>query len=107
MNKPITIAVDFDGTLCDNAFPEIGLPKKQTISWLLKKQKDNNVKLILWTCREGEFLDKAVEWCKKYELYFDAINENLPELKFKDFANRKICADIYLDDRALNVEDII
>ncbi len=29
------IAVDFDGTLCENKFPEIGEPKKDILVWLM------------------------------------------------------------------------
>ena len=40
------IAVDFDGTLCENKWPEIGEPNKELIAYL-KEQKEAGVKLIL------------------------------------------------------------
>lgn len=94
------IAVDFDGTLCNDCYPEIGAPNHTLISALqLLKQK--NCQLILWTCRCGEKLDEAVEWCSSFGLEFDAINANVPEIiKKYGSDSRKIYADIYLDDRS-------
>ena len=40
LKKPNIIAVDFDGTLCENKFPEIGEPNKPIIDYLKKKQND-------------------------------------------------------------------
>ena len=54
-------AVDFDGTLCENAWPNIGEPKSDVI-YMLKKLRKEGSKLILWTCREGVLLDEAVMW---------------------------------------------
>lgn len=105
MEKSRIIAVDFDGTLCTNNWPDIGEPNWWLIDLLRDCREDGNCKLILWTCRTGDKLDKAVEWCKKYDLCFDAVNENLPEL-IKEFGEdtRKIFANIYIDDRACNPE---
>lgn len=94
------IAVDFDGTLCENKWPEIGEANCDLISELIFKQQFGD-KIILWTCRSGNELLDAIYWCADLGLYFDAVNENLPEIieKFgKD--TRKIYADIYIDDRA-------
>lgn len=102
MNK--IIAVDFDGTLCTNAYPLNGEPIRPTIDRLLTEQK-NGAKLILWTCRVEEYLQQAIEWCKAQGITFDTINDNLPELQ-KEFGNntRKIAATEYWDDRAVNPE---
>lgn len=93
------IAVDFDGTLCENKYPEIGAPKKDVIDYLKKKQ-ENGDKLILWTCRVGEKLDAAVKWCKEYGLIFDTVNENHPDvIAWMGSDSRKIFANEYIDDR--------
>lgn len=73
------IAVDFDGTLCENKWPEIGEPNKELIAYLKKRQEAGD-KLILWTCRVGEVRDAAVTWSAEQGLVFDAVNENLPEV---------------------------
>ncbi len=93
------IAVDFDGTLCENKWPEIGEPNKELIDYL-KEQKETGVKLILWTCRVGEILENAVKWSAEQGLIFDAVNENLPEvIAFMGGDTRKIFANEYIDDR--------
>ena len=73
------IAIDFDGTLCYSNWPELGEPNQPLIEYLLE-QKANGNKLILWTCRAGEALEKAIFWCKEHNLVFDAVNDNLPEI---------------------------
>lgn len=94
------IAVDFDGTLCENAWPAIGAPKWNTIQTLIAAQAAG-ARLILWTNRVGARLREAVEWARNRELEFDAVNENLPEIKEAFTTDcRKVYADIYLDDRA-------
>ena len=98
----MVIAVDFDGTLCEDAFPEIGKPHETLINDLKRCRKENGDKLILWTCRCGEYLDKAVEWCKEQGLEFDAVNENVPWI---GFYSRKVCADVYIDDLAVGKDD--
>lgn len=94
------IAVDFDGTLCENKWPEIGEPNEELIEYLKDRQKVGD-KLILWTCRAEELLKEAVYWCLDKELVFDAVNENLPEtIKWMGGDTRKIFADEYIDDRS-------
>ena len=98
-----TMAIDFDGTLCEDRFPEIGRPNDRVIA-LVKRLQDAGVKTILWTCRRndqhGNHLDKAVEWCKEHGLTFSAVNENLPEVQEKWGGDtRKVLADYYLDDK--------
>lgn len=80
VKRNLIIAVDFDGTLCHGNWPGVGEPNRILIDKLLKLQKRGN-KIILWTYREGEALCNAVEWCKEFNLVFDAINDNLPEIK--------------------------
>lgn len=92
------LAVDFDGTLCENKFPEIGDPIEKSINYVLEKQY-NGWKIILWTCRVNERLNEAIEWCKNQGIIFDAINENLPSIaNIYGGDSRKITADEYLDD---------
>ena len=95
------IAVDFDGTLCLSNWPELGEPNKPLIEYLLTQKKSGN-KLILWTCRAGEALERAVSWCRDQQLEFDAINDNLPEIiELYGTNSRKITCDYYIDDRAI------
>ena len=94
------IAVDFDGTLCADAYPEIGDANNKLI-WELQSRQSMGDTLILWTCRIGDKLSEAVSWCEDHGLYFDAVNDNLQETILKWGSNpRKITADIYIDDRS-------
>lgn len=66
--KPLVIAVDFDGTLCENAFPFIGEPCHDTIEWM-KELRHNGHKIILWTCRDDMNLVDAIVWCVQIMVY--------------------------------------
>lgn len=95
------IAVDFDGTLCANNYPKIGIANNKVIEELIELQK-NGHKLILWTCREGSLLDEAVLFCAEHGLCFDAVNNNIPErIEMYGTNPRKIGADLYIDDLAV------
>ena len=95
------IAVDFDGTIVTDKFPEIGEPNYDLINWLIGYQSKGG-KLILWTSRNGDALPKAVEFCKSLGLEFNAVNENLKEVQEKWKGDtRKVLADYYLDDKAI------
>jgi len=101
------IAVDFDGVLCEDQWPQIG-PEKKHIIELAKYRKQAGAALILWTCRCGEQLDEAVAWCRERGLEFDAVNENLPErVAFYGSESRKISADEYWDDKARGLFDLL
>lgn len=99
------IAIDFDGCLCEDAWPEIGAPHMQVIDAALQEQ-GKGAALILWTCRNGDLLASAVEWCRERGLVFDAVNENLPErLEYYGSETRKISADEYWDDCAVHMPE--
>ena len=100
----MVIATDFDGTLCESVWPGIGAPNTELIE-ALKKRRTEGDKIILWTCREDERLQEALEWCKAQGLEFDAVNDNLQEKKDLWGNNpRKIAADVYIDDKAIRLE---
>ena len=93
-------AVDFDGTLSQGVpFPEVGTPNKPLIDFLLR-EKAAGARIILYTCRTERDLKAAVVFCQENGLYFDAINENLPEMiALYGGDTRKINADYYIDDK--------
>ena len=104
----MVIAVDFDGTLCGNEYPEIGPPNLELIKALIEAQKIRGHYIILWTCRRDEMLRKALDFCSEYGLEFDGVN-NRPAAAPDIYATpagtskyRKVFADIYIDDRALS-----
>ena len=97
----MTFAVDFDGTLSFGQWPEAGPANNGLIEFLIKRKLAGD-KVILWTCREGDALEKAVSWSRENGLIFDAINDNLPEVIERYGGNsRKISCDFYIDDKAI------
>lgn len=106
LSLPYIVAVDFDGTLCENAFPEIGKPKYDVIK-AVQEYQSYGWKTILWTCRNREALEEAVDWCKQHGLEFDAINANLPEVQAMFGGDtRKVFADVYIDDKNVLLEEV-
>lgn len=92
------IAVDFDGTIVEDRYPDIGKPKLFAFETLLELQKRKHM-LILWTFREGEALEEAIAFCKKHGVEFYAVNKSFPEEQWEPGQSRKINADIFIDDR--------
>lgn len=94
----IKIAVDFDGTIVEHEYPEIG--KEKLFAFLtLKELNKKGARLILWTFRSGKELEEAVEFCRKNGVEFYAVNKNYPEEIMNESVSRKIDADIFIDDK--------
>ena len=96
----MTIAVDFDGTIVEHRYPAIGneLPfATDTLKMLIAEHH----KLILWTVREDELLQEAVDWCKERGVEFYAVNRDYPEesLENNNHFSRKLKVDMWIDDR--------
>lgn len=93
------IAVDFDGTIVHDRYPEIGEAREGAVE-TIKKLKAEGYHLILWTCRNGLDLARAVAWCAERGIRFDAINQNLrSNIRQYGGDTRKVSASIYIDDR--------
>jgi len=92
------IAVDFDGTIVEHRFPNIG-PASPGAFMYLCKWKALGIKLILWTMRDGDYLKDAVDWCRKAGLEFDAVNEGIDDRNWT--TSNKAYADVYIDDMAI------
>jgi len=94
----VKIAIDFDGTIVEHEFPEIGKEKLFAFQ-SMKELEKKGARLILWTFRTGNELDDAVEFCRKNGIEFYAVNKSYPEEIFDETISRKIDADIYIDDK--------
>lgn len=96
------IAIDFDGTIVEHAYPNIGKPIPFAIDTLLQMQKDGH-RLILWTIRRGRLLQDAIDYCAGRGLYFFAENENYrgENKEQGEEVSRKLGADLFIDDRNL------
>lgn len=96
----MVIAVDFDGTIVEHKYPQIGKEIPFAIATLKKLQAERHL-LILWTVRESDLLEEAVEYCRKRGLEFYAVNANHPDEQVKPSQTspcRKVRADMYIDD---------
>ena len=96
----MTIAVDFDGTIVEHAYPEIGRERPFAIDTLKALIADRH-QLILWSVREGKLLDDAVNWCKERGVEFYAIYKDFPEedVERNVHFSRKLKVDMWIDDR--------
>lgn len=94
------IAVDFDGTIVEHRYPEIGKPIPFAFDVLRRLIDEGQHTLILWSVREDELLEEAVQFCADNGVRFYAANKNYPEEKVEE-ASRKLNADIFIDDRNL------
>ena len=95
------IAVDFDGTIVTHEYPKIGKPIPFAIQTLKKLQEEDQHQIILWTVREGQLLQDALDYCKSKGLEFYAVNSNYPEEAEEHHTARKLVADLWIDDRNL------
>ena len=96
----MTIAVDFDGTIVEHKYPDIGKEKPFAIQTLRTLQQEGN-RIILFTSREGELLEDAVAYCHKKGLDFFAVNSNQPADALFPRQTSKVIADVYIDDKNL------
>ena len=98
----MVIAVDFDGTIVENKYPEIGQERPFAIETLKMLIADRH-RVVLWTCREGELLDQALEWCRERGVEFYAVNRDYPEETTDNnpHFSRKLKVDVFIDDRNL------
>ena len=97
-NKHLIIAIDFDGTIVEDAYPNIGKPMIFAFETMRKLQSEGH-RLILWTYRTEKKLKEAVDFCKQQGLEFYAINKSYPEEEFDGKISRKINATFFVDDR--------
>lgn len=94
----LLIAVDFDGTIVEDAYPKIGNTQLFAFETLKKLQSEGH-RLILWTYRCGSRLDEAVAFCRENGIEFYAVNKSFPEEVYEEKYSRKINADLFIDDR--------
>lgn len=96
----MTIAVDFDGTIVEHRYPKIGEEIPFAIDTLKMLIQDHH-KLILWSVREGELLDEAINWCRERGVEFYAVNRDYPEETSENnqHFSRKLKVDVWIDDR--------
>jgi hypothetical protein len=102
------IALDFDDTICYGINEDNLKLSKYHFNMraidIIKKFQNRGGIVILWTCRSGECLTRAIEELKNIGLYPDYINRECDHIAAKFGGNTKedggkVYADLYIDDR--------
>jgi hypothetical protein len=100
----LDICVDFDGTIVDHAFPEIGKPVPYAIDTLEWLQELEFINLILLTMRStnmvgSDYLTEAVKYTTDNGINFKYINENPTQLSWT--TSNKVYGKYYIDNAAI------
>ena len=104
---PKIVAVDFDGTLTEGAtFPNIGRLNEQLYEELTNGEYKDYKKILL-TNRSGSTLADAINWCEEHNLHFDAVNDNIKEVKDALHGGpiRKPWFTVLIDDKAMSIDE--
>jgi hydroxymethylpyrimidine pyrophosphatase-like HAD family hydrolase len=91
------IAIDFDGTVVEHKYPNVGDNAQYCIP-VLKKLLKSGHRLVLNTMRSGKGLEDAVNWFRANEIELYGINHN-PSQTWT--TSPKVYAHLYIDDAAL------
>jgi len=94
--RQLLVAVDFDGTVVEHEYPNIGLPVPGAIE-TLRELMELRADLILWTMRSGVELAEAVSWLTERGIHLFGVNCN-PETNWS--TSPKAYAHVYIDDAA-------
>jgi hypothetical protein len=96
--KDFIIGVDFDNTLFVEEFPVPGAPMTDYQEVVQRLYYEGFI-IIINTLRRGHSQQLAEDCLQQCNVPYDLCNENARYLIDKYGDSRKICADIYLDDR--------
>ncbi len=96
------ICVDFDGTVVENRYPDIGKPVPGAITWLQRLQR-HGAKIILFTMRSNrpdgqELLREAVLYMESNGIKLFGVNRNPDQDSWT--SRPKVYGDVYVDDAA-------
>ena len=91
------IALDFDGTVVEHEYPEIGDPVPLALDWLHWFQSQG-ARIILWTMRSGEKLDAAARYLAQNDVQLWALNHNPEQASWT--SSPKCYAHVMVDDTA-------
>jgi hypothetical protein len=99
--RPWVLAIDFDGTICEESFPEVGKLKEDADVYI-NMLYDEGYHIVINTCRSGKYEGMAHEFLKKIGIKYHYLNNNMPYL-IEEYGQdcRKISADVYIDNKNL------
>ena len=93
------IAIDFDGTVVEDKFPEIGEIIRDNDYCSVDVINELHAvghKIIIWTCRCGIYLYEMIQWINQHEMLYNTINSNA--INCMGHAMPKVRADCYIDN---------
>ena len=95
------IAIDFDGTIVADQYPEIG-QLKPNAKEVISKLKQEGHYIIIWTCRTSHRMHQVHDFLLEQQIPFDRINKSNPDNVAKyGLDTRKVYADVYIDDKSI------
>lgn len=94
----LIIGVDFDGTVVDHRYPEVGDELPLAVE-VLRDATSRGARIVLWTMRSGRTLEDAVRWFAERDIPLWGVNEN-PEQRDWTSSPKAHCH-VYIDDAAL------
>ena len=97
--KKLILAIDFDGTIATDSFPEVGTLREDA-DVIIRKLYEDGHDIIINTCRTGKYEGLAEYFLVDNNIPYHFINSNLPRVidTYKQDC-RKISADFYIDNR--------
>lgn len=101
VNGKLVIAIDFDGTIVEHEYPEIGELKYEAKD-VINKLYEEGHSIIIWTCRSnanGHDFNDMIDFLIDNDIMYTEANENDEVVSYGCYP--KIYADIYIDDRNL------
>ncbi len=104
MSSPLIIGVDFDGTIVEHKYPDIGKPVPGAIE-TLRECVALGARVVLWTMRsdtpgkDGPVLTHAVEFLRAHGVELFGVNSN-PQQGDWTHSPKAYCH-VYVDDAAL------
>jgi uncharacterized HAD superfamily protein len=96
--KPRVISVDCDGTLTEEScWTEEDMRNATPKEDVIKKVNDLHLEnfIVIHTARRHQFYEVTVDWLKRHGVKYHAIRMG------------KMPADLYLDDKCVNVKDFV
>jgi hydroxymethylpyrimidine pyrophosphatase-like HAD family hydrolase len=95
-SKKFCLAIDFDGTIIEDNFPDT--PKlKKGAKEIINYFKDLGCNICIWTCRDLWFVKEVESFLEESGIKYDSINTGSEDY----IHSRKIFADVYVDDKSM------
>ena len=96
--KNIPICIDFDGTIVEHTYPDIGAPVPGALE-TMKQYQEEGALLILFTMRSGKQLAEAVKYCEDNGIKFYGVQTNPSQSTWTD--SPKAYGQFFIDDAAI------